>query len=477
MPITTGRSAINTASGNTTKVLIAEQTNYSSEAATNVNPGGDFYPEQPRLVSADIAQEGTTIESAELDESAAQTQDAPGPLDVANGFSFLFSGNGLALPLSMLTQDKNPSWSIYGGTGQTIPAQVTVVAATARLQATAGDATIADDLASTTNPVKLVINVSAGANFASGVSRALITITGTDHEDTVITETLAVTGTATIWRNTPFTTRLWYKTVTKVTTSGFLDDAASTFAITARDRSALVIYRPQDKELVRYWTAEVTKGIVPNLYYGLIMQEATVSITRDAQTNFDCTFLGRRAKLYQNLDGDTGPTARATAAPMLRKASPEVFGGSQANLTAGNTDIEIAAQEITLTFNQNLGYTNALGDRFQPTPPGRDSKRLVEVEATILYSPENDYSEYFTSNRVIPNLKMNFKNVGYGTYPYEFTLEIPEAQVTADPDPSVDDQGVIAQTLTLKAVKGPGSGTEYRFVTRNSSYIPVRDFS
>ena len=254
-----------------------------------------------------------------------------------------------------------------------------------------------------------------------------------------------------------------------------MDNASSLFTITAQDTSAFVSFTPQDLELVCFWTAEFSKGSVPNIYNGLIMQEATIDISRDSLVNFDCSMLGRRGYLYRNLAGDTGPTAEPTSPGSgVEKASPDTYGGWQANLTAENTDISIAVQEMTLTVNQNLSYTNVLGDQFQPTAPARETKRLVQLEATVLYSNQNDYSEYFESNRVLPNVKLRFEQTGLGAYPYYFELQIPEAQFTADPDPAVSDPGVIPQTLTLKAVKSPQRNYEYRFACRYSSYDRVR---
>ena len=197
MALTTGKNDIKTQSGNFTHVLIGEQANYADESIVNPTPaiisstgvktGGDLYKYQPRIAEdISLIREGSSIESVEFDGSSSQTKDSPGPFDVTGGMSIRMSGNGTALPLRMLTQDKNPSWHIFNGVGQTIPAAVTVVAATSRLQDTAADATIADNLSSTANPVQLRVTPSAGAAYATGGNLAsdvaLITIEGTDMQ-------------------------------------------------------------------------------------------------------------------------------------------------------------------------------------------------------------------------------------------------------------------------------------------------------
>ena len=485
MPLTRAAPQVRPQSGNVSQVLIAEQSNYADEgqvdassprvvAANGALSGGDFYKFQPRINSADIAREGTTIENTFLDGSAAQSQDAPGRSNIANGMSIALSGNGTALPLRMLTQDKNPTWNIFGGTGQNLPGAVNVVANTARLADTAADASIADNLSSTANPVRLTVTISASASITG--TRAAIIIEGTDNADNAISETIGFVSVTT----RTATSRLWYKTVTKVSTQGWDNASGKTFGITAQDRSAQVIFTPQDRELVAFWTAEVAKGAVPNLYYGLSMDSATMDITDDALVAFDCTFLGRRARLYRNLAGTTAPpsdiTKWATDASGLETASADVFAGWQGILTAENADLQVAMQELTFTLNQELEYTNVLGSEFQSTAPARSGKRLTQLEATVIYDPNNNYSTYFEGNQVIPNVKLQFRQSGLGAYPYLLSFELEECQLTADPDPAVDDAGTITQTVTMKGVRGRRN-IEYLVRARYSEYDRVRIYT
>ena len=468
MPLTTGAGAITTTTGSVSEVLLAEQ---QAGYATRVTDIADFYKFQPRINSADLAAAGETIEASFLDGSAAQSKDAPGPIDIANGLGLAFSGNGTGLALAMLTQDKNPA-SAFNGTGG-FPRSVDVVAGTTLLTSTATEATIADNLSSTVNPVRLVVTPSSTATVAAGV-RARVTIEGTDTNDDAIVETLAF---STATQDTAATTRLWFKTVTKVTTAGWDAASGKTFGITARDTSARVTFTPQDLEWVRFWTALIWKGNVPNIVDGLSMESATVEVTRDGLVSFDCSFLGRSASLYQTLPTFSGQEPRIATQSALEYASADVFGGLQAKLTAENTDIEVAVQELTLTFNQNLAYTNVLGERFQPSPPARSDKRLTQIEATVLYAEQNNYSTYFEGNSIIPNVKLTLSQSGLGAYPYETVLEIPEFQLTADPDPAVADQGVITQVLTGKAVRPGNQAHEYLWRCLYSEYVAVHDFS
>ena len=485
MPLTTASGNITSTTGNVTQILIAEQDNYSTPVAISpaantptATTANGFYRFQPRINSADIAREGTTLPSVFFDGSSAQSKDAPGPLDITNGMSFGLSGNGTGLFLRMLTQDKNPAWNIYGGSGQTIPNAVTILAAGSLTSSSAISPT--DDLSSTTNPVQITATL-ASATLGSG-GRGVVVITGTDNDDDPIEETIAF-----VTASGSATTRLWFKTVTSVSVSGW---TAGTVALTAQDKSAQVIFVPQDDEIIAFWTVEAAKGNVPNVYDGVVMQNASVEITRDALVSFDCTFLGRQARLYTNLSGATYDASTAmtttnratkttrqdTGSNAIELASADVYGGWQSVLTAENSDIQIAMQDTTLTINQELEYTNVLGEQFQVTQPARGDKRLVQLESTVVYSRENNYSTYFQGNLVIPNVKVTWRQKGLGAYPYELVLDIPEAQLTADPDPAVTETGTITQNVILKAIKPTNINYEYRFIARYSDYeaLPAR---
>ena len=472
MPLTTGKGGITTSSGNTTQVLLAEQANFADEAT--IARIGDYYRYQPRISSADIAGGGTTIESNFFDGSAAQSKDAPGPFDIEGGFTIGASANGSALFYRMLTQDKNPT-----ATPRPDSAAKDVVASTEALSDNREDATLVTANTTPTNPVRITITPSGSATVPAG-TRAIIGIEGTDEDGTVITEQIAFT---TATQSMAGTTKLWYKTITRIYSQGFDEASGKTYGATVQDQTQIVTFTPQDLELVAYWSGEITKGIVPNRYFSLILQSATMSLDdRETLAAFDCTFLGRRAELYQNIAGDTGASARATPLSTLQSnnielASSDVYASWQAKLTGENTDIELAVQSVTLTFNNELEYTNTLGDQFQGAPPGRGGKRLVEIAADVLYSPQNNFSDYYNSNLTIPNLKLVLSQSGYGVYPYDVTFQFEEAQFTSNPDPAVSEFGTIPQSLALKAVKRDRATPDYQITARYSEYEAVRDYS
>ena len=229
MTLVTGADSIRGTEGSISQILIGEQPDYSTQvtdasraaviAENGVRTGGEFYNYQPRLNSADIASEGDTIPSEFLEGSAAQSKDAPGPLDIANGLSLGLSGNGTALPLAMLTQDRDPDWHIYGGSGKTLPAEVTI-ANDQELNNVSGAATVADNLSGTTNPVNVTVTVSSQATISG--TRAFVIVNGTDNSDDAISETIAFRPTL---GNRAATGRLWFKTITGITSAGWDEDS------------------------------------------------------------------------------------------------------------------------------------------------------------------------------------------------------------------------------------------------------------
>lgn len=482
MPLTQGYSNITPQQGSTSKALIAEQLNFADETQTDASSpiavaangavsGGDFPNGQPRITNVTIRSAGTTLPQNAFDGSAAQSKDAAGPYNIEGGFDISFTGNRSALLLRMLTQTKNPIWNILGGSGQSLPATVNVVANTALLKTVSTNVTIADNLSSTTNPVQVTVTPSSTATISG--AKATVYVKGTDYNDKVVDQTLNFTPAApTVAR----TTRRFYKTITQVASAGWDESSGKTFGVTARDTAAKVTFTPQDERLIAYWTAELTKGLIPNLYYGLILNEMSLDIAREGLLAASCTLLGRRAKLYENLAGDTGPTARATDSSALSVITSDPFAGWQCKMTAEGTDIEVAMQDSTLTINQDLAYTNVLGSRYQVSPPVRGDKRLVELSANVVYAPENNFSTYFEDNVTLPNVKLTWQQEGVGVFPYKLVLNIPEAQLTSDPDPEVSDPGAISQTVAIKAVKF-GNNAEYWFEADYSSYDQVRIYS
>ena len=497
MTLITPKGMVTPQSGNVTNIVIGEQLNYSTPLAISpaantpeVTTSAGFHGVQPRLNQVDLSREGAGIPTNFFTGTAAQTKDAAGPIDITNGFIIPLSVNGSELMLRMLTQDPDPTWTIWGGSGTTIPAAVPIVVnqPLSTDNTANGAETTHTDLPAQTSPVRPIITVSSAATLATG-GRGRVLIFGKDNDDKDISETVSFTDPLPSGDRVA-TTKLWYKEVTDVRTGGW--STGGTIGITARNRSARVIFTPDDTDLRAFWTVEATKGVVPNVYDGIVVENATMEITRDALMAWTCSVLGRRARVYTNLSGATldytqtaGSTNRATASTRKKTgsnavllASPDVYAGWQCEISAEN-DIAMATSDTTLTLNQELEYTNVTGSRFQVTKPTRSGKKLIQMEASTVYATQNNLSDYFYNNCPLQNVQIKWSQTGLGAYPYELILEVPEMQLTADPDPSVTDFGTIFQNVVAKAIQPENESIEYdyRFIARFSSYAVLADLN
>lgn len=468
MAITRSRGDVQPQSGNNTQIIIAEQANASwTDISKRV---ADAYRHQPLITSADLAQTGEIIPNNYFDGQASQNKGIDGPLDISNGLTLSLSGNGTALFFRMLTQDKNPTRFDADGSAYSARTPITVVTSTNIFTGTAGETvtfTVANDLASAVSPVQLTISPGGTPTLLAGRAFGTVTITGTDHMDRDITDNVNFYAGS---LGTAQRTNFYFKTVRAASATGF---TAGTVAIAGTDGGVRVRFTPQDADLVAYWTAEIAKGNIPNTYYSLILQSATMAIAdRTSLVQFECAFLGREANVYSAIDRTSTTRSDASA---LAYASPDVFPGWRASLNVGS--FSLAATSATLTINQNLEYTNVLGGRYQESPPLRGDKRALTVEMNILYDQQNNLSELFTNNQSLRDVSIQMTNTAIGAYPHKFDFQIDEAQLTADPDPGVADFGAIGQTVTIQGISTRRGLSEFRIVADYSDYAELADFS
>ena len=177
--------------GNTTQFLFKEQPAYKQYGGNKITPivvaangntsGGDFPKFQGVPSAVDLALAGALIDPGLFTGTRTRAEGYPGILRGQGGV--VLGGSLLLAPaiFRMLLQDKNPSWHILGGTGVTIPAEKTIVNA----QALAGitEKTVAEDLTSVTNPVRLTVTPKTGT--ASTVEVVDAQDLGTDGAITV----------------------------------------------------------------------------------------------------------------------------------------------------------------------------------------------------------------------------------------------------------------------------------------------------
>ena len=156
--------------GNTIQFIFKEQPGFKNYGGNKITPivvaangntsGGDFPKFQGVPSAVDLALAGALIDPGLFTGTRTRAEGYPGILRGQGGV--VLGGSLLLAPaiFRMLLQDKNPSWHILGGTGVTIPAEKTIVNAQALPGTT--EKTVAEDLTSVTNPVRLTVTPKAG---------------------------------------------------------------------------------------------------------------------------------------------------------------------------------------------------------------------------------------------------------------------------------------------------------------------------
>ena len=462
------RGAVVPESGNNSQIIIAEQAKASwTDTAKRV---ADAYRFQPLITAGDLMQSGEIIPNNYFDGQASQNKGLDGPLDITNGLTLSLSGNGTALFFRMLTQARNPDGTQTALDGTSYSATAVDVVASGATLGTDGSTTVLTVVGSagsrTGNPVQLEVDLT-GASLAPGRAFGYITITGTDHSDRAITEQVSFYSGA---LDDAVKTNFYFKTVSAASATGF---DAGTAEIDGNDTASQVTFTPQDNELVAYWTAELAKGNIPNTYYSLILQSASMSIAdRSSVVQFECSFLGRQANVYQSL---AGTATRTTLPDTLEFASPDVFPSWRTDIRVG--DLTIAATSATLNVNQNLEYTNVLGGRYQESPPLRGDKRSLTVETNVLYDAMNNLSDNFEGNTTLNNVNIVMLNDSLGGFPHRFSFEMEAAQLTVDPDPGIAGFGAIGQTVTFQGISTRRGTPDFRIVADYSDYQSLPDFT
>ena len=170
MSLGTDLSKITGGIGNTTQFIFKEQPAFKNYGGIKATPiiiasngnasGGDFPKFQGVPSAVDLALAGTLIDPGLFTGTRTRSKGYPGVLRGQGGV--VLGGSPLLVPsiFRLLLQDKNPSYHILGGTGITLPAEKTVVDAQALPGITAK--TVAEDLADTTNPVRLTVTLKDG---------------------------------------------------------------------------------------------------------------------------------------------------------------------------------------------------------------------------------------------------------------------------------------------------------------------------
>ena len=546
--------------GNTTQFVFKEQPGFGEYGGIDVSPivvasngntsGGDFPKFQGVPSAVDLALLGSLIDTGVFTGTRARAEGYPGILRGEGGVVIGGSPQLAYSILRMLLQDKNPSYHVLGGTGVTIPVEKTVVDTQALSGITAK--MVAEDLATTKNPIRLTVtpkpgtadtvkvvdaedlagdgtkvvdnNLSdydtpftlqvapsnAGALSDDAVP-ATIVIQGTNTRGRMQTETLEFpdgskttaqttskafmqvteasatgwsAGTVTIsvklvaavtlgrdvefskvriagtdWAGRTFgetltfteenksvaqTTKRYFQTVTGATSSGW---AGGAMDIKGRDKAVRVTIKPQDEKIVCYWLGELTRGLIPEVIYNMLMSQLTIQISREEVMRYACVFNFTDSDHQTNLAGDTGALARKSDASALEFPVDDFFIGYQAEVTIDG--VRLAMREATAVVNQQYTPSDVLSGEPTDESPPIGGTRLVTLAGNVRYATENDYNTSFRENVKFNNVQIRFFNKLKGGFPAQFRLRGGRGELSANPVATFSDGGEILQPIAL----------------------------
>ena len=546
--------------GNTTQFIFKEQPAFGEYGGVDVSPivvasngntsGGDFPKFQGVPSAVDLALLGSLIDTGVFTGTRARAEGYPGILRGEGGVVIGGSPQLAYSILRMLLQDKNPSYHVLGGTGVTIPVEKTVVDAQALSGITAK--TVAEDLATTKNPVRLTVTPKPGtaetvkvvdtedlagddskavdnnlsdydtpltlevAPSAAGAlsvdaTPATIVIQGTNTRGRIQTETLefpdaskttaqttskafmqvtdvSATGwsagtvtisvklvaavtlgrdvefskvriTGTDWAGRTFgetltfteenksvaqTTKRYFQTVTGATSSGW---AGGAMDIKGRDKAVRVTIKPQDEKIVCYWLGELTRGLIPEVIYNMLMSQLTIQISREEVMRYACVFNFTDSDHQTNLAGDTGAMARKSDASALEFPVDDFFIGYQAEVTIDG--VRLAMREATAVVNQQYTPSDVLSGEPTDESPPIGGTRLVTLAGNVRYATENDYNTNFRENVKFNNVQVRFFNKLKGGFPAQLRLRGGRGELSANPVATFSDGGEILQPIAL----------------------------
>ena len=457
----------------------------------NVDPGAiaantlysanrGFHPVQPLSTDLNLMDEGENIPIPYYTGDAGDTKDASGPTTLGGNIRFPASGDGTELVFANLMQSLAPTHVARTAPGigaGAIPAAITTVSSTA-LGTTSSFTSHTVVATVHASPASATIAFSTATRVAAGTV-AMIEVTGTALDGsgsvdsyTEVTEQFMVPASGSAAPPNIITDVRW-KTITAVRSLGFM---AGDITVTTRDTAEVVTFEAQDNRLRRFWITEVAKGIVINVYTGVIITGMNFNFNRTSPVIFDTQFTGRRGFLYRDLNGREGNNAIKTAATGLRVGTTEVFTGWQCELTLNG--VPAAITDATFTLAQNLQPTGVISrQRHEEVRPVR-ATRNVTIDCTVVYSPQNDFARLFRNN-VTMNSNVNIFHSPFAGFPWRTSFQMPQAQIMSNPDAETPE-GLLTQNIRIKSfVSGIGLGSpdDVRIVSDYSGYVPVREYA
>jgi len=281
--------------------------------------------------------------------------------------------------------------------------------------------------------------------FDAPVRTGTVVITGTDQNDTPISDTLTFIAANTV------TSAKYFKSVDVNGVAIALDDETGTMLITC-DKNTYTHTIEIGDTVEEGLTIELVKGALPNYYIGCLLNSGTLALA-DTIT-LTTSILAKTGELRKSLQtGNTTPTDITAYAQM----SEEVYPGWGYALQIDSVQTEV--ESASFVFNNNLGYPTRYRATRPMTKPVRQGDREISLTASVDYDTVNaNFDLKYESDQVVAAVLTGVRKP-YAGPEYSYTITMPRCQFTAFPDPEVTDMGDMRQELSLRPIRATAGAT------------------
>ena len=287
-----------------------------------------------------------------------------------------------------------------------------VVAATTTLAD--GTKTVANNLSThTAAPAQLKIDLVQDIADVNSGSYGIITITGKDHWDNVLSDTYFIEPVTANDTAVSLNSEYFWKEITSVVTSGFASGSTGTFSITARDDAVQMMFKPYDLLMSSYLLMDYNVGKIPNFFRGAYAASAVLEVTgQDAL-----------AELRVGLGGRQGfQSERPTEDYVVHKTTGAVIYASEtgyATALADTTNYTLVPQKVP---EFDAAWTDERKAEFWNT----DYRLRKPADVEIITDPVMDTNRAEIIIAGIP--------IPITTVTYDFGLNFEPSPVITDPD-------------------------------------------
>ena len=320
-------------------------------------------------------------------------------------------------------------------------------------------------------------------SIQSGILQGSVCAWGTDYYDNVIVEEFQTTRSEVL---NVQTSEQYFKTVTHVyaadSASQFNPQQGGTrtvgysaggFKITAQDQAVDVRFPPQDREIVRFWTAIFSKGGKENIYRGLHTSEVQIAVDGNNLRSDSLTLMGQTGEVNTNLAGDTvvidpdGPPTlpQITDVSSIAVADQNLYEGWAAVLNIDGKPMPM--ESCTVSLNQSISDTQlVIGERGNSGVGTRTDFRMFMMTCVFRDSKQLDFFKPFRSGKEFRNVELIFSYDAEGGFPSKEIWGMERCVITASPDPETGGVGPVQVNIVFEAFNRNRGDTPNDFYMR-----------